>query len=463
MKIKRVAIVLVIVIGLAAGGFLAYQQLLAAEDDASGVGASVVEANTLSVDTGSDEVMAEGKLAPLRHADLSFQTGGQIVEIMVKEWDSVVAGQPLVQLEAAELQAGVAQAEAGLEQAEAALAVADMQVETAQVGVQAAEVDVTAAQAQLSLSAAEPLTQEIASLQANIATAEAAIAQAAAHRAVSVSGATGAQIQSAQAQVAAAAAEERVTQDQYDQLIRHDVGGTSEEQLRYALQASEAALAAAELSLAELAAGPTNAERWAASATVPVAEAQRDAAQAQLDLLLAGVRPEQIAIAQVGVERAEVSVAQAQAVVAEAEVARGQAAAAVTQAETALAAAQMALNKMTLRAPFGGTVAKLDVKLGQVVSPGFPIIVLADQSGWLVETTDLTELDVVALRVGGPAIVRIDALPDETFSGRVTDIAAVSTLNRGDVTYVATIALDENLDLPLRWGMTVLVTVQVGQ
>lgn len=460
MKFRRIVVILVVVLGLAAGGFLVYQQLLAAEDE---VGASVVEANNLSVSAGSDEIMAEGKLVPLRHADLSFQTGGQIVEIMVQEWDNVTAGQPLVRLEAAELQAAVAQAEAGLEQAEAALAAADIQVETAQVGVQAAEVGVAAAQAQLALSAAEPLTQEIASLRAHIATAEASIAQAAAHRAVSLSGATNAQIQSAQAQVAAAAAEERVIQDQYDQLIQHDVGGPPEEQLRYALQASEAALTAAELSLAELAAGPTNAERWAGSAAVPVAEAQRDAAQAQLDLLLAGARPEQIAIARVGVERAEVSVAQAQAAVAEAEVARGQAAAAVTQADAALAAAQVALDKMTLRAPFSGTVAKLDVELGQVVSPGSPVVVLADQNGWLVETTDLTELDVVALKTGIVAAVRIDALPDETLAGRVTDIAAVSTLNRGDITYVATIALDENPDLPLRWGMTALVTAQVSQ
>jgi len=102
------------------------------------------------------------------------------------------------------------------------------------------------------------------------------------------------------------------------------------------------------------------------------------------------------------------------------------------------------------------------VELGQVVSPGVAVLTLADLSGWLVETTDLTELDVVAVAAGLPATVKIDAIPNETLTGKVTDIAAVSSLNRGDVTYSVTIALDEASDLPLRWGMTAFVTVDVS-
>jgi hypothetical protein len=61
--------------------------------------------------------------------------------------------------------------------------------------------------------------------------------------------------------------------------------------------------------------------------------------------------------------------------------------------------------------------------------------------------------------VGDAAEVRIDAIENETLSGTVTEIASVSTLTRGDVTYAVTIQLDAN-SLPLRWGMTAFVDIQ---
>jgi len=467
MNPKRFVVVLIVVVVLAAGGCWAYQQYLAPESDPGRVESAA--ANTLVVNTGRGVVSAEGQIVPLRHAELAFQTGGQVVEILAQEWDTVTAGQPLLRLEAADQEAMLAQAEAALAGAEAALAAADTRVETAQVGVQAAQVGVTAAEAQLALASAEPISQEITFLQSNVAAAEAAIGQAAATRDAALVGATEAQIQSAQAQVAAAAAQERALQSQYDELIRHEILGATEEQARYALQAAEAALTAAETALAELNAGPTYAEQWAAGAAVPVTAAQRDAAQAQIDLLLVGPRPEQVALAEVGVQQAEAAVAQTRTAVNEAMVARAQVEAAVAQARAARDAAQAALEKTTLRAPFDGRIAHLAVELGQVVSPGLPVLTLADLSGWLVETTDLTEMDVVSVAVGLPVEVSIDAIPGETLTGRVTDVAAVSRLNRGDVTYVVTIALrerphegrgDEASDLPLRWGMTVFVSVE---
>lgn len=91
----------------------------------------------------------------------------------------------------------------------------------------------------------------------------------------------------------------------------------------------------------------------------PLQCSQRDAAQAQLDLLLAGSRPEQIAIAQVGIEQALLSVAQAEVAVAQAEAALVQAQAGVAQAVAARDVAQIALN----RAPIDGTVASLNIEL----------------------------------------------------------------------------------------------------
>jgi multidrug resistance efflux pump len=60
--------------------------------------------------------------------------------------------------------------------------------------------------------------------------------------------------------------------------------------------------------------------------------------------------------------------------------------------------------------------------------------------------------------------INVDAIPDVTLTGTVTAIATASELVRGDVVYEVTIRLDETQarTLPLRWGMTVFVNVDVG-
>ena len=136
-----------------------------------------------------------------------------------------------------------------------------------------------------------------------------------------------------------------------------------------------------------------------------------------------------------------------------------QAEAALVSAQANVAAAESAVERMTLTAPFAGRVGDLTVEAGEIVGPGVPVATLADLSGWKVETTDLTELDIVGVRLGLPARVSFDALPGERVDGVVTDIAAVSELVRGDVTYPVTIAL-ESTDLPLRWGMTAVVDIE---
>jgi HlyD family secretion protein len=105
-------------------------------------------------------------------------------------------------------------------------------------------------------------------------------------------------------------------------------------------------------------------------------------------------------------------------------------------------------------------VARLEAELGEVATAGVPIVTLADFSAWRVETTDLTELDVVAVTNGLPVAVRIDALPGETLNGTVTDIARAASLTQGDVTYQVQVTLDAVADLPLRWGMTAFVDIE---
>ena len=110
-------------------------------------------------------------------------------------------------------------------------------------------------------------------------------------------------------------------------------------------------------------------------------------------------------------------------------------------------------------APFAATVAQLPLEIGEVAAPGFSAIILADLSNWLIKTRDLGENKVVTVAAGYPVEVVIDAFPDLTLPGTVTDIAPLSSVNQDEINYVVTISLDDTDGLPLRWGMTARVDI----
>ena len=121
-----------------------------------------------------------------------------------------------------------------------------------------------------------------------------------------------------------------------------------------------------------------------------------------------------------------------------------------------LAAAQAALADVELTAPFDGTVAGLKVKTGESVTPGQVAASVADFSGWIVKTTDLTELDVVNISEGQAVSITLDALPNETLDGKVRLIGQNYSEKQGDVVYEVTVELTESLP-NMRWGMTAVV------
>jgi multidrug efflux pump subunit AcrA (membrane-fusion protein) len=127
----------------------------------------------------------------------------------------------------------------------------------------------------------------------------------------------------------------------------------------------------------------------------------------------------------------------------------------LSNAQTQLAAAQAALNRLTLVAPFDGTVARLAVYPGEWVIPGQAVLALADLSNLQVKTTDLSERDIPQVEIGQPVTVFIEALGEQV-AGRVSEIAPLADTLGGDVVYMTTIELDE-LPAGLRAGMSVEV------
>jgi len=130
------------------------------------------------------------------------------------------------------------------------------------------------------------------------------------------------------------------------------------------------------------------------------------------------------------------------------------------QARDNLAAAQVRLKGTRLIAPFPGTITNVDISLGQFVGPGSDAITLADLRQWYVETSDLTEIEVVNIQENQPVTVTLDALPNVTLKGSVVSIAQNFSEKQGDIVYLVKVALaDQNP--AIRWGMT--ATVLFGQ
>lgn len=163
-----------------------------------------------------------------------------------------------------------------------------------------------------------------------------------------------------------------------------------------------------------------------------------EAAQLQVDQLPPDASPGQIEAVQANLRLAE----------AELELAR-----------STLSSAQTDLLQTEVRAPFAGTVADVALEVGEQAVAGQTVISIGDLSSWLIETTDLSELEVVRLAVGDRATVSFDALPDASIEGTVDRIQVRGTTADGGVVYAIAIRPDSNV-AALRWGMSATVRIR---
>jgi HlyD family secretion protein len=129
-------------------------------------------------------------------------------------------------------------------------------------------------------------------------------------------------------------------------------------------------------------------------------------------------------------------------------------------AKASLNAAEQALADTELRAAFEGTISDIFIRNYEFVAPGQAIMLLADLSELVIETTDLNEIDVAQIEVGYPASITFDALPDVVLEGTLTYIAPKSSQGTG-VNYLVEVQLEGDFPESVRWGMTAFVDIQV--
>jgi HlyD family secretion protein len=123
------------------------------------------------------------------------------------------------------------------------------------------------------------------------------------------------------------------------------------------------------------------------------------------------------------------------------------------------------LDKTVITSPIDGTVTALNAEIGEIVmvgtmnNAGTVIMTVADLSTIEVEVS-VDETDIARVRVGQDAKIELDALPDTSFKGTVTEVgnAAANAGSSGVTNFTVKILLIEKVE-GIKPGMTATVDI----
>jgi HlyD family secretion protein len=481
-------------------------------------------------------VSGSGTVAAARQVDLPFQQAGTVTDVTVQVGDSVKAGQVLARIDDRTLQLQLQQAQANLASAQAALAKAQggsptpqelasaqaaldnaraqlTKTRTANVtNVQQAQAALASAQAKLDalknptpsdISAAQlKLQQAQTTLQTTMDSDSQAKTNAYNQTQQAVDSLTQAQSTYATAQQNWAYVEstgrdpaQPSTTNAQGQKVANKLNDTQRQQYYNTFVQAQAALQSAQTAVQQAQVN-YDAARQKEAAEVPqaqaaVQDAQRslDAlvhpsatdlqqaqaavtqAQAQLNALRGGGTAADLAAAQSTIVQNQSALEALTAPAAAPDIAAAKATAA--QAQANLASAQQNLDEATLKAPFDGVVAAVNVQPGSIVgggsggsssstsSTGSAAITLVDRST-LHGDVNLSETDAARVAVGQPVTLTFDALPNVTLSGKVATIGPAATVQQNVVTYPVQVEFDPGTT-PIKVGMSTTADIQVQQ
>lgn len=123
--------------------------------------------------------------------------------------------------------------------------------------------------------------------------------------------------------------------------------------------------------------------------------------------------------------------------------------------------AQTNLGYATITSPIDGVVLSKSVEEGQTVAASFStptLFTIAKDLTNMQVVADVDEADIGDVKVGERVTFTVDAYPDNTFSGTVTQVRQEATTTNNVVTYSVVISAP-NADLKLKPGLTATVTI----
>lgn len=370
-----------------------------------GSSAAATPRPTSAVVKSSGQIVAEGTVLPVQGALLSFATSGGVVEeILIKEGEPAEKGDVIARLQ-------------GSEKARAAVAAAELELLNSQQALKDLNdtADLVKAQNQLTVAKAQKALTDAIKWRKSYNLQRAG-----------------------QNTIDLARANYFLAKDAVDKAESNfdRVKNLDEDDINYAAALSAMAAARAQLDVADanlkwVEDRPDNQEVSESDGKIAVAQAQLDEATRNWEKTKNGPDADKLALAEGRVKNAQAQ----------------------------LDSAESVLRDLELRAPFNGMVLQNKLKVGELVSAGINPVAFADVTNWRVETTDLTELNVVKVQEGQPVTVTLDAIPGLELTGKVTSIQSYGVSKQGDITYTIGVTLDQQ-DARLRWNMTASVIFQ---
>ena len=123
--------------------------------------------------------------------------------------------------------------------------------------------------------------------------------------------------------------------------------------------------------------------------------------------------------------------------------------------------AETNLSYATITSPIDGVVLSKAVEEGQTVAASFntpELFTIAQDLTNMQVVADIDEADIGVVQEGARVSFTVDAYPDDTFTGTVTQVRQEATTTNNVVTYEVVISAP-NADLKLKPGLTANVTI----
>lgn len=355
----------------------------------------------------ADGVVAKCKLVPIQYVDLSFNTSGLVEQVLVKDGDVVSEGQIIASLR-------------NQEQIHSAIAAAELELATSQKAL-------ADLYNQAPIQAAEAL-KELANAPVDLQTAERQLAG------LTSGEVSQTDIDIARANVVFAENKLKAAEEAYEPYKNKPEDNLMRANLLTKLSEAQKSYEEAVSKYNQLTGTASDLKISQAEANLAYSKVLYEEAQRRYEILKNGPDPSEIAIAQAKIDNATAQ----------------------------LESAKASLENTELKAPFDGEIVSNDLKIGQYIATGVPVLLMANFSDWQVETTNLTELNVVYLAEGNQASITFDAIPDQQYPGTLVKIQSLGENKQGDIVYTAIFNLDR-LDDRLRWNMTCSADIKFGE
>lgn len=133
----------------------------------------------------------------------------------------------------------------------------------------------------------------------------------------------------------------------------------------------------------------------------------------------------------------------------------------VAQAKANLASFEAVFSKTSILAPFDGIITIQDVKVGETISAGTPLVSISSKSDIYIEA-NISEINIGKISENNRVIITFDAFPGEYFNGFVSNIEPGDFLIDGVVNYKIRVEL-EVLDSRIKNGLTANLKIETAK